>query len=130
MESEQFTPSNENLSCGELVLDLQAKTIVLAGESITLTPLEFSVLVYLASCQMRPVPAEELLEAVWGCAEGGTINQVTCCIKRLRKKLTIEGVPQYLRTQRGFGFRLCDPPPNGEVDEAKLTLFDPILTKN
>jgi DNA-binding response OmpR family regulator len=127
MENEHSTPSNSRLSCGELVLDLHAKTAAIAGEPIALTPLEFNLLAYMAYHQTRPVPVSELLEAVWNCADGGTANQVTCCIKRLRKKLAGEGAPQYLHNQRGFGFRLCEPEklpsPDGIGDEESLTLF-------
>ena len=70
----------------------------------------------------RPVPAEELLEHVWEHSDGGTANQVMCCIRRLRQKLAVgEDTPQYLHTVRGFGYRLCEPeglPPTG-VNEAE-----------
>lgn len=108
MEDKQSHHSESQFSRGQLVLDLYAKAVTIAGEPVAITPLEFNLLVYLARHPMRPVPGEELLEAIWDC-QYGTTNQVTCCVKRLRKKLAVEGVPQYLHTQRGFGFRLCEP---------------------
>lgn len=109
MQAEYLHLSESKLSCETLILCVHAKTVTVAGESVAVTPLEFNLLAYLVRNQTRPVSVEELLEAVWHCADGGTVNQVTCCIKRLRKKLTVDGVPQYLHTQRGFGFRLCEP---------------------
>jgi two-component system alkaline phosphatase synthesis response regulator PhoP len=128
MENHPTTFSNSHLSCGELLLDLEAKAVFLARAAVALTPLEFKLLVYLAHRQTRPVSVEELLETVWKCTDGGTANQVICSVKRLRKKLAVDGMPQYLHTHRGFGFRLCEPgkippPPDGKGDEADMTLF-------
>jgi len=110
MQDEHPNHSESQFSCGQLVLDLDAKTVKMANELVAVTPLEFNLLAYLMHHQTRPVPVDELLNAVWGCLDGGTSNQVICTVKRLRKKLRLnENTPQYLCTQRGFGFRLCEP---------------------
>jgi len=109
-------------TCGELTLHLYSKTASVEGQPVFLTPLEFKLLHYLFIHRPRPVPAEELLEHVWEHSDGGTANQVMCCVRRLRQKLAVgEDTPQYIHTVRGFGYRLCEPeglPPTG-VNEAE-----------
>lgn len=97
-------------SCGELTFCLYSKTVKVAGQLVAVSPLELDLLDYLARYQTRPIPADELLEAIWNCSDGGTVNQVKCCIGRLRKKLAVdEDTPQYIHSVRGFGNRLCKP---------------------
>lgn len=92
---------------GGLVIDLQRKSASRWGGSIQLTPLEFRVLEQLARHQGQPIRAEELLQRVWGVSfeEGGTLDQVHSCIKRLRRKIEPDVThPRYLRSVWGEGY--------------------------
>ncbi len=97
---------------GGLTIDLETQEVARWGRGIQLAPLEFRVLVYLARKHPEPASSVQLLEAVWRTSidEGGTVDQVKSCIKRLRQK--IEPSPRhtrYLRTVRGRGYVLSDP---------------------
>ena len=106
------------ITCENLVIDLTTQTVTVQGQPVLLTPLEFNALAYLAKNQKRFVRAEELLAKVWGCPEGGTLNQVKSCVKRLRQKLAIiEDSPEYIHSARGWGYRFGSAPP----PTAKLT---------
>ena len=112
MEQSNINSPELQLHCGDLTIYLRSKVITLARQSVLLTPLEFNLLVYLAHNQDRSVSPTELLEAIWKCPDGGTLNQVRSCIKRLRKKLSANRVDentgqQYIHTVRGWGYRLC-----------------------
>ncbi|MFQ5615272.1 MAG: winged helix-turn-helix domain-containing protein [Anaerolineales bacterium] len=107
-------------ACGALHLRRDTKLALVADQPVPLTPLEYNLLIYLFRHRTRAVSPEELLDAVWDCPHGGTVNQVKSSIKRLRKKLAVEAdTPQYIHTVRGFGYRLCEPgsyPPPPDVN--------------
>jgi two-component system alkaline phosphatase synthesis response regulator PhoP len=116
MENNDFIPYEK------LALDLATQTVTVHDRPVFLTPLEFNVLTYLVKNRERYIRAEELLEKVWQCPEGGTENQVKSCIKRLRQKLALQdaGV-DYIQSARGWGYRFGSPPPPDETD-TELTL--------
>jgi two-component system, OmpR family, response regulator RegX3 len=79
------------------------------GEEILFTRREMDVLQYLAGHADRPVPAEELLHAVWGYPKRANIETRTVAIHvaKLRKKLERNRAePGLLLTVRGVGYRL------------------------
>ncbi|HET7091435.1 MAG TPA: winged helix-turn-helix domain-containing protein [Anaerolineae bacterium] len=97
---------------GGLTIDLQTQEVTRWGRPIHLTPLEFRVLAYLARNRGKWVSTTELLGAVWHApaGKGGTADQVKGCIKRLRRKIELNAKhPRYLRSMRGWGYRLEDP---------------------
>ncbi|MBI4770505.1 MAG: winged helix-turn-helix transcriptional regulator [Chloroflexi bacterium] len=103
---------NHVLRIGALQVDLWHVEARLEGERLSLTPLEFDLLAYLARNADRAVRPDELLREVWRCpAEGGgTKDQLKSAIKRLRRKIEPDpGQPQYLLTMRGFGYRITTP---------------------
>jgi two-component system KDP operon response regulator KdpE len=52
------------------------------------------------------VPAETLLQEVWGPAYAGEVEHVKHYIWSLRKKIEADpGNPQHILTERGFGYR-------------------------
>ena len=107
MENSNSGPS---FSCCSLEICFDSKTVALAGQPVSVTPLEFNLLAYLAHHAERAVSTQELIEQVWRCEAGGTANQVKSCIKRLRKKLgENEQSPVALHTIHGWGYRLCSP---------------------
>ena len=102
------------ITCENLVIDLTIQTVTIQGQPVLLTPLEFNALAYLAKNQTRFVNAEELLAKVWKCEDGGTLDQVKSCLKRLRQKLAAgsEDAPNYIQSARGWGYRFCSTPPD------------------
>ena len=97
------------IAVGFLSIDLHARTASVRGQRLALSPLEFDVLIHLACHAGRAVPHSELLREVWRCGlhNGGTKNQVNCCLKRLRKKLAAHpGDPPYLLNVHGLGWRM------------------------
>jgi two-component system phosphate regulon response regulator PhoB len=95
------------LSIGELRIDVPAHRVEVEGEEISLTALEFRLLLDLASRSGRVQPRDALLERVWGYAPGVETRTVDTHIKRLREKLGRGS--QYLETVRGVGYRIQKP---------------------
>jgi DNA-binding response OmpR family regulator len=97
---------------GGLTIDLRRREVTRWNRRIHLTPLEFKVLAYLAVRDGNPISLKELLERVWQAPadRGGTLAQVHNCIKRIRQKVEPDfRHPRYLRSERGWGYYLCDP---------------------
>lgn len=90
-----------------LVINKSAHTCTLYDEDISLTPLEFEILWYLAQNQGRVVPSEELFEAVWQEKYFKSNNTVMSHIGRLRDKLhEPPKQPKFIKTVCGIGYEI------------------------
>lgn len=91
----------------ELRIDRSARQVSVGGESVSLTPREYDLLVFLAERPGTVLDRETLLEGVWGAsAEWQQVSTVTEHVYRLRRK--IEADPQHPRwivTVRATGYR-------------------------
>jgi hypothetical protein len=86
------------------LLDEQAREVVVDGERVGLTPLEFGVLAYLIARPNKAVARYELVEAVWGYGkEASTSNVVETVVRSVRQKLGSQR--NALETVRGVGYR-------------------------
>jgi len=90
---------------GPIEIDLQARTVAVAGEPVTLTAREFELLSFFARNPDRVFRRAELLERVWGYAVGDTAT-VTVHVRRLRAKIEPEpSQPVHIETAWGVGYR-------------------------
>ena len=93
-----------SLPAGDMFLDEAAHELVVDGERIPLTPLEFGALGYLRRRPGEAVPRHELLESVWEHPpDAATSNVVEAVIRSLRRKLGRHAAA--LETVRGVGYR-------------------------
>ncbi|HBX69806.1 MAG TPA: hypothetical protein DEH25_10640 [Chloroflexi bacterium] len=97
-----------NFSIGDLVLDPSIRTVqVQDGPEIHLTRLEFRLLYTLMVHAGQVLPAETLVEQVWGYSGRGDRDLVRGLIKRLRTKVEPEPQnPIYILTVPGVGYKL------------------------
>ena len=90
-----------------LIINRDTHRCQLFGEEISLTPLEFEILWYLAQNQGRVVPSEELFEAVWQEKYFKSNNTVMSHIGRLRDKLHEPAKhPKFIKTVWGIGYEI------------------------
>ncbi len=97
---------NQVIRLGDLEIDLDAHTLIRSGETVDLTPTEFSLLVTLASQPGRAFSRLQLLESAQGSAYEGYERTIDAHIKNLRSKL--EPDPKqlyYIETVFGVGYR-------------------------
>jgi two-component system KDP operon response regulator KdpE len=95
---------------GGLRIDLGARTAVLDGTELDLTPREFDLLHHLATRAGQVVTKRELLSEVWQVPYGGADKTVDVHLSWLRRKLgETAQEPRYLHTVRGVGIRLSGP---------------------
>ncbi|WP_114906037.1 response regulator transcription factor [Ornithinimicrobium murale] len=90
------------MSLGDLHLDRGARRVRIGSDEIHLTPLEFDLLVALASEPGAVHTREELMSGVWGWADARGTRTLDSHVKSLRAKIGAERV----RTVHGVGYAL------------------------
>ncbi|HVL19872.1 MAG TPA: response regulator transcription factor [Amaricoccus sp.] len=95
------------IACGDLELDLIARTAHRGERKIELLPREFQMLEYLMRRQGRVVTRTMLLEGVWDYRFDPRTNAIDVHISRLRRKIDAEGEPALIHTVRGAGYKLA-----------------------
>jgi len=94
----------ETLRVGTMVVDLVRHKVTVGSKAVTLTPMEFKLLVLLIERRGRVQSRERLLTDVWDLGADVTTRTVDTHVKRLRQKLGVPG--RLIETVRGFGYRL------------------------
>lgn len=93
----------ETFTRGGLELDMVKRQAYVNGERTGLTPIQFSLLLYLVRNEGRIVPPERLYEDVWDQPMGDDDNAVKTAVSHLRKKISPAGFQ--IAFVRGFGYR-------------------------
>jgi two-component system, OmpR family, response regulator MtrA len=101
---EDETP--ETLEIGDLTIDVAGHSIKRDSESLSLTPLEFDLLVCLARKPWQVFTREILLEQVWGYRHAADTRLVNVHVQRLRSKVERDPEnPVIVLTVRGVGYK-------------------------
>jgi two-component system response regulator MtrA len=96
----------EMITIGDLDIDVAGHAVTRAGESISLTPLEFDLLVCLARKPWQVFTREVLLEQVWGYRHAADTRLVNVHVQRLRSKVEHDPEkPEIVVTVRGVGYK-------------------------
>jgi two-component system response regulator MtrA len=96
----------EALSIGDLDIDVAGHTVKRDGQVLSLTPLEFDLLVCLARKPWQVFTREVLLEQVWGYLHAADTRLVNVHVQRLRSKVELDPEnPQIVLTVRGVGYK-------------------------
>ena len=113
----QFTANEQahvlrtNITIGDLVVDYGQHLVIMAGQEVPLTPIEYRILAYLAQNAGRVVTQDLLLEHVWGSEYLGESHMLQVNINRLRHKIEADPThPRYLLTKVGVGYLLAAHP--------------------
>ncbi len=99
------TPEDNVMAIKDLTINLDTREVNKGDQSITLTPKEYDLLVYLISNKNKIVTRENILLHVWGYEFEGETNVIDVYIRHLRKKME-EGFsnPIIIETVRGVGY--------------------------
>jgi two-component system response regulator MtrA len=99
-------PTPETLTIGDLVIDVAGHRVTRGGAPISLTPLEFDLLVCLARRPWQVFSREVLLEQVWGYRHAADTRLVNVHVQRLRSKVEHDPEnPEVVVTVRGVGYK-------------------------
>ncbi len=96
----------ETLTIRDLAIDLAGHQVTRDGSQISLTPLEFDLLVCLARKPWQVFTREVLLEQVWGYRHAADTRLVNVHVQRLRSKVEHDPEnPEIVVTVRGVGYK-------------------------
>jgi two-component system response regulator MtrA len=96
----------ETLTVGDLTIDVAGHQVTRDGTAISLTPLEFDLLVCLARKPWQVFTREVLLEQVWGYRHAADTRLVNVHVQRLRSKVEHDPEnPEIVLTVRGVGYK-------------------------
>ena len=100
----------EQLVIGDLDIDVAGHVVRRDSEAISLTPLEFDLLVALARKPWQVFTREALLQDVWGYRHAADTRLVNVHVQRLRSKVERDPEnPQVVVTVRGVGYKAGPP---------------------
>lgn len=92
-------------SDGRLTVDFEARQVLVGGNPVKLTSLEFKLLSYLIRNKDKVVLKQELFDKIWEdrCTGDGTLN---VHIRKIREAIERDpGKPEYIITAWGDGYR-------------------------
>ena len=90
----------------DLKVDRITKRIFRGDKEIKVGPTEFRLLDFLIKNPKRVYSREQLLNNIWGNEINVEARTVDVHIRRLRKAINIEGLPELIRTVRSSGYSL------------------------
>ena len=95
------------LTIGGITVNDREKIVTVEGETVSLTPTEYSILHLLMNNPGKVYSTKALYEAVWQEAALGSEGAVAVHIRHLREKIEINpSEPRYLKVVWGQGYKL------------------------
>ena len=92
---------------GGIALDDAAKSVTVDGEGVSLTPIEYNILLLLMKNPGRVFSTSQIYELVWNDPSLGSENTVAVHIRHLREKLEIDPAnPRYIKVVWGLGYKM------------------------
>lgn len=102
-----FVQKKSQLVTGGLVVDTDAKTVSVDGETVKLTAREYMILEYLCKNMGRVLSSAQIYEAVWNEPAFKSEKTVTVHIKNIRDKIEINPKdPKYIKVVYGLGYKV------------------------
>lgn len=91
------------LRVGDVVVDVDGRTVHRGDRAVDLSPTEFAILELLAATPGRVITRERIVDAVWDDVEVGP-NALEQHVAGLRRRLEVDGAPRVVHTVRGVGY--------------------------
>jgi DNA-binding response OmpR family regulator len=108
--SGEKTEAKEVYDDGTVSIDFAARSVVVRGDGVSLTPLEFRLLSVLTEHTGQVLSRRQLIDLVWGRSYESSGDPVKIYIGYLRKKIEENPAsPTLVETVRGFGYRYVKP---------------------
>lgn len=108
--TEDVSTDEQTIKIKDLVIHLDRYDVYFKENLLFLTPKEFELLLYLANNKGRVLSRDQLLDRVWDFQYDGDTRIVDVHISHLREKIEEDTrKPKYIKTVRGFGYKLEAP---------------------
>ena len=92
---------------GDLIVNDETKNVSVDGESVKLTPIEYSILLLLIKNQGRVFSINQIYENIWNEEAIGADNTVAVHIRHIREKIEINAKePRYIKVVWGVGYKI------------------------
>lgn len=98
----------EVMTVGAIEVDTKSHEVKIDSKSVTLTPIEYKLLVHLMKHRKRVHSREQLITHIWGGDQYLDERTVDVQIKRLRKRLSPYRCDALIKTVRGFGYQFIE----------------------
>ena len=100
-------PVKDVLSIGGIELNDAEKSVMVDGETVNLTPIEYNILHLLMRNPNRVFSSSQIYERVWNENAIGNESSVAVHIRHLREKIEINpSEPRYLKVVWGQGYKM------------------------
>jgi len=93
------------IDLGDFHVEVSARSVLVKGREVHLTPKEFDLLVYLARHPDRVLTHRNLLAAIWGPNSVEQPEYLRVFVGQLRKKLEVDDSHKYIFTEPWVGYR-------------------------
>jgi two-component system KDP operon response regulator KdpE len=110
----ELDPADTKVEVGDFLIDADAHTVSVRGQSIHLTPKEFDLLLLFARNPNRVLTHKVLLRAIWGPAGEEQPDYLRVLIAGIRKKLERGEGCKYIHSEPWIGYRFQ---PHGKAAE-------------
>ena len=98
---------NAIFKAGGLMINDDTKEVIVDGENVKLTPIEYSILLLLVRNQGRVFSNDQIYESIWNEEALGVDNTVAVHIRHIREKIEINPKePKYLKVVWGIGYKV------------------------
>lgn len=99
--------NSQSYQVGGLVIHDDRKEVMVDGESVKLTPIEYNILLLLVKNQGRVFSIQQIYENIWEEEAIGADNTVAVHIRHIREKIEINPKePRYLKVVWGVGYKI------------------------
>ena len=106
-EVAELPEPSEPYRLGDVTIDYAERSVMLAGSPVSMTPLEYRLLVELSANAGRTLTYERLLHRVWDVGRDGDMRPMRTAIKRLRNVLGDDAKnPTLIFTEPRVGYRM------------------------
>jgi len=94
---------------GGLIVDDNKKLVTVDGEEVTLTPIEYNILLLLIKSPDRVFTSNQIYEAVWNEPAFHVSKTISVHIRNIREKIEINPKePRYLKVIYGLGYKVVN----------------------
>ncbi|MBQ2800421.1 MAG: response regulator transcription factor [Lachnospiraceae bacterium] len=99
--------SSNVFKAGDLVINDDLKEVMVDGNAVKMTPIEYNILLLLVKNQGKVFSINQIYESIWNEDAIGADNTVAVHIRHIREKIEINPKePKYLKVVWGIGYKI------------------------
>ena len=99
--------NNAIFKSGGLIINDDTKEVIVDGNDVKLTPIEYNILLLLVKNQGKVFSIDQIYENIWNEEAIGADNTVAVHIRHIREKIEINPKdPRYLKVVWGVGYKI------------------------